>query len=214
MGAARIEADGSSTIEISAPFAVRRGPAVRRRVHDGPAPSPFAPGRPVDQLYSFDSAELIGAPERPSGSGHRELTAALDHAAAHDVLTVVAAGNQGRLGSSVLTRHHWTIPVVAYDTRNRPMDLSDLGSSIGTHGLGAPGRAVVHLNPGERPLALAGTSVAVPFVTGTLALLLSCFPRATPSEVRAAALHGVRRSVVPPLLNAWTAYERLRRAST
>ncbi|MFI9786297.1 S8 family serine peptidase [Kitasatospora sp. NPDC051984] len=115
---------------------------------------------------------LSVAPERPSGSGHRELTAALDHAAAHDVLTVVAAGNQGRLGSSVLIRHPWTIPVVAYDTRNRPMDLSNLGSSIGTRGLGAPGRAVVHLNPGERPLALAGTSVAVPFVTGTLALLL------------------------------------------
>ncbi|KIQ66730.1 hypothetical protein TR51_04410 [Kitasatospora griseola] len=158
---------------------------------------------------------LSVAPERPSSSGHRELTAALDHAAARGVLTVVAAGNQGRLGSSVLTRHPWTIPVVGYDSLRRPMDLSNLGGSIGTRGVGAPGRAVVHLNPAERPLVLSGTSVAVPFVTGTLALLLSCFPRATPAEVRAAVLRGAarpsaRRSVVPPLLDARAAYEHLR----
>ncbi|AUG75843.1 hypothetical protein CFP65_0922 [Kitasatospora sp. MMS16-BH015] len=158
---------------------------------------------------------LSVAPERPSSSGHRELTAALDHAAARGVLTVVAAGNQGRLGGSALTRHPWTIPVVGYDDRRRPMGLSNLGGSIGTRGLGAPGRAVVELDPGERPMVLSGTSVAVPYVVGTLALLLSCFPRATPAEVRAAVLHGTarasaRRSVVPPLLDAWSAYERLR----
>ncbi|MFF2542542.1 S8 family serine peptidase [Kitasatospora sp. NPDC058063] len=158
---------------------------------------------------------LSVAPARPSGGGHRELTAALDHAAARGVLTVVAAGNQGRLGGSVLTRHPWTIPVVGYDGPGRPMGLSNLGGSIGARGVGAPGQAVVHLNPGERPLVLSGTSVAVPFVTGTLALLLSCFPRAAPAEVRAAVLRGAtrtsaRRSVVPPLLDAWAAYEILR----
>ncbi|MFG2918065.1 S8 family serine peptidase [Kitasatospora sp. NPDC048298] len=158
---------------------------------------------------------LSVAPERPSGNGHRELTAALDHAAARGALTVVAAGNQGRLGSSVLTRHPWTIPVVGYDGRRHPMDLSNLGGSIGARGVGAPGQAVVQLNPDERPLVLSGTSVAVPFVAGTLALLLSCFPRAAPAEVRAAVLRSaartsVRRSVVPPLLDAWAAHESLR----
>lgn len=158
---------------------------------------------------------LSVAPERPSSSGHRELTAALDHAAARGVLTVVAAGNQGRLGSSVLTRHPWTIPVVGYDGRRHPMGLCNLGGSIGARGVGAPGQALVQLNPGERPLVLSGTSVAVPFVAGTLALLLSCFPRAAPAEVRAAVLRGtahtaVRRSVVPPLLDAWAAYGILR----
>ncbi|MFI6151494.1 S8 family serine peptidase [Kitasatospora sp. NPDC051170] len=75
---------------------------------------------------------------------------------------------------------------------------------------------MVQLNPAERPLLLTGTSVAVPFVTGTLALLLSCFPRVSPAEIRSAVLHGSaratgRRSVVPPLLNAWAAYENLDR---
>jgi len=186
------------------------------------APAPLA--APVEELaaavvQAVDAGarvlNLSVAPERPSGNGHRGLTAALDHAAAHGVLTVVAAGNQGRLGGSALTRHPWTIPVVGYDDRRRPMGLSNLGGSIGTRGVGGPGRAAVRLGPGERPLVLSGTSVAVPFVAGTLALLLSCFPRAAPAEVRAAVLgttgSAVRRSVVPPLLDARAAYEFLRR---
>ena len=66
------------------------------------------------------------------------------------------------------------------------------------------------------PLTLGGTSVAVPFVTGAIALLLSEFPSVTPAEIRL-AITGVstvrRASVVPPLLDAAAAYRALRRAS-
>ena len=48
---------------------------------------------------------------------------------------VAAAGNQGTLGSSAITRHPWVIPVVACDLRGRPMNESNLGSSIGRRGL-------------------------------------------------------------------------------
>ncbi|MCX5211455.1 S8 family serine peptidase [Kitasatospora sp. NBC_00240] len=151
---------------------------------------------------------LSAAPERPSSAGNRELEGALDHAAAHGVITVVAAGNQGALGSSAIVRHPWAVPVVAYDRRGRPMDLSNLGGSIGGRGVGAPGEAVASLGPGGRPLVLTGTSAAAPFVAGTVALLLSEFPGATPAAVRAAVLasgRGPRRSVVPPLLDAGAA---------
>ncbi|MFB7614067.1 S8 family serine peptidase [Kitasatospora sp. NPDC056181] len=158
---------------------------------------------------------LSVGPDRPVGTAHRELEWALDHAANRGVITVVAAGNQGAVGTSVLTRHPWTIPVIAYDRRGRPMDLSNLGGSIGGRGIGAPGEAVTGLGPGDRPFALTGTSAAVPFVVGTVALLLSEFPAASPAEVRAAVLRtgsGRRRTVVPPLLDAWAAYTELLRA--
>ncbi|GGV08277.1 hypothetical protein GCM10010495_21010 [Kitasatospora herbaricolor] len=159
---------------------------------------------------------LSVAPAQPSGSGHRALEEALDHAAGRGVITVVAAGNQGAVGTSVLTRHPWTIPVVAYDARGRPMGLSNLSGAIGTRGVGAPGERVMSLGAGARPLVLTGTSAATPFVTGTVALLLSEFPDASAAEVRAAvvgsgraALGGSRRTVVPPLLDAWGARSAL-----
>ena len=54
-------------------------------------------------------------------------------------------------------------------------------------------------------MTLGGTSVAVPFVTGAIALLLSEFPSASASDVRLAvsrASAARRASVVPPLLDA------------
>ncbi|GAA2145981.1 hypothetical protein GCM10009760_35250 [Kitasatospora kazusensis] len=155
---------------------------------------------------------LSVAPEQPSSARRRELESALDYAAHRGVITVVAAGNQGRLGSSALTRHPWVLPVVAYDRRGRLMDLSNLGGSIGGRGVGGPGEAVTGLGVGGGPVTLTGTSVAVPFVVGTVALLLSEFPGAPAGEVRAAVAGtsgGARRAVVPPLLDARAAYGTL-----
>ena len=45
-----------------------------------------------------------------------------------------------------------------------------LGSSIGRRGLSAPGDAITSLSAAGPPLTLGGTSVAAPFVTGTIAL--------------------------------------------
>src|SRR5262249_53545004 len=115
--------------------------------------------------------------------------------------------------SSVITRHPWVIPVVAYDLQGRPMDQSNLGHSIGRRGLGAPGNAITSLGAQGPPLTFAGTSAATPFVTGTIALLWSEFPAATAAEVRGAVTHASasrRPTVVPPLLDAWSAYHMLK----
>ena len=40
----------------------------------------------------------------------------MNHAAHRGVITVAAAGNQGTVGSSAITRHPWVIPVAACDT--------------------------------------------------------------------------------------------------
>jgi subtilisin family serine protease len=140
----------------------------------------------------------------------RVLAEALDRAAQRGVLVVAAAGNEGSLGSSVITRHPWVIPVAACDRRGRPMNSSNFGSSIGIRGLTAPGEAITSLSTEGEPLTLGGTSVAVPFVTGTIALLWSEFPSAMAARVKLAVTRGSRRaSVIPPLLDAQSAFGRL-----
>jgi subtilisin family serine protease len=151
---------------------------------------------------------------RPSSKSERTLEEVLDHAARRGAIVVAAAGNQGALGSTAITRHPWVIPVAAYDLQGRPMGQSNLGSSIGRRGVGAPGHRITSLGTEGKPLTLGGTSAAAPFVTGTVALLWSEFPAASATDVK----FGITRSrtlrrntVVPPLLNAWAAYQTMRR---
>ena len=131
------------------------------------------------------------------------LDQALDICARREVLVVAAAGNQGIVGSSPITRHPWVIPVVACDLAGTPLGYSNLGNSIGRFGLRAPGTGVTSLVAGPggdgsaQPISLpSGTSVAVPFVTGAAALLRSHFPRATSAEVKL-ALTGAARDIRP-----------------
>lgn len=157
------------------------------------------------------SAGLMQSPSK----GQRHLEEALDYAASHRVLSVAAAGNQGMLGSTVITRHPGIIPVAACDLRGYPLHFSNLGSSIGKRGLSAPAEAIVSLGPEGKLHTWGGTSAAAPFVTGTIALLWSEFPRATSAEVRHAVTQAPsprRVTIVPPLLDARGAYQALLRA--
>ena len=180
----------------------------------------------MDQMPSATPEELAGAIldcinagarvlnlsvalSQPSGRSERRLEEALDYAAGRGVIPVAAAGNQGTLGSSVITRHPWVIPVVAYDSHRRLLSYSNLGRSIGKRGLGAPGANITSLGLGNNLVSLSGTSVAVPFVTGTIGLLWSEFPAASAAQVKLALIRGQahRRTIVPPLLDAWQAYK-------
>lgn len=150
---------------------------------------------------------------QPLTKNNRLLEEALDYAAMHNVVVVAAAGNQGIIGSSIITHHRSVIPVVACDSGGRPFNQSNIGYSIGLQGLSAPGDTTLSLGPEEsKPLTFRGTSVAAPFVTGTIALLFSIFPAATVTEVKFAVTQvwGSRRTtVVPPVLDAWAAYQTM-----
>jgi subtilisin family serine protease len=149
---------------------------------------------------------------QPSVCGERVLAEALDYAAQRGVLVVAAAGNQGTLGSSVITRHSWVIPVVACDLHGRPSRYSNLGSSSGRRGLSAPGEAITSLATEGKSRLLGGTSVAAPFVTGTIALLWSEFPIASAAQIKLAVTRTAtarRTTVVPPILDAWGAYQAM-----
>ena len=158
---------------------------------------------------------LSAALVQPSLRGERQLQQALDHAAQRGVLVVAAAGNQGTVGSSILTRHPWVIPVAACDLQGRPTAESNLGSSIGRWGLAAPGQNITSLGTNGKPQAFGGTSAAAPFVTGAIALLWSEFPSASAARIKLAVTQAGRRSrrtIAPPLLDAWAAYEAMTRS--
>lgn len=140
-----------------------------------------------------------------------ELTSALDRAASRGVLVVAAAGNQGAIAGSALTRHPWVLPVVACDHKGLPLPHATLGFGIGRRGLTAPGSGITSLALGGRTATASGSSVAAPFVTGALALLLSLLPGAEPIRVRAALCFATRprKTIIPPLLDAWAAYASL-----
>ena len=155
---------------------------------------------------------LSAALVHPSTKGERELEQALDYAAQRGVITVAAAGNQGTVGSSAITRHPWVIPVAACDAQGRPLKESNLGSSIGRHGLSAPGEHVASLGTNGKPQTVGGTSAAAPFVSGAIALLWSQFPGATAARIKLAVTQaGIsrRRIIAPPVLDAWAAYRAM-----
>jgi subtilisin family serine protease len=155
---------------------------------------------------------LSAAVAHPSATGDHRLQEVLDYVATEGVLVVVAAGNQGTVGSSALTRHPWVIPVIAADSRGWPIGYSNLGNSIGRRGLSAPGQGVTSLAVNGQLATFSGTSAAAPFVTGAIALLFSMFPGINAARLKTAITNGTRRTTVaPPLLDAWAAYQALLR---
>jgi subtilisin family serine protease len=151
----------------------------------------------------------------PSPRGERALGHALDHATNHGVIVVAAAGNQGTIGSTAITRHPGVIPVTACDHHRRPLNESNFGNSIGRRGLSAPGDGITSLGTDSKAVPSGGTSVAAPFVTGALALVWSEFPDASAGQLRVAVTqaHAQRRpTVVPALLNAWAIHNAMTRS--
>jgi subtilisin family serine protease len=154
------------------------------------------------------SAGLVG----PSPGRLASLERALDDAARRGVIVVTATGNSGSMAGSTLSNHAWVVPVVACDRHGKPADFSNLGRVIARTGLSAPGVAVTSLGSTGGLRTLTGTSAAVPFVAGAVALLWSEFPAATAGAIRFAVTNADRprrRSAVPPLLDAWAAYRTL-----
>ena len=160
-----------------------------------------------------EGAKLINlslALANPNSKVERELEDVLNYAANRGVIIVAAAGNQGLVGSIAITRHPWVIPVIACNRLGNPMQLSNLSNSIGRKGFSAPGENITSIGTNNQLVSFSGTSVAVPFVTGTIALLWSLFPKLTASEIKYAIhINNNRRHLIPPLINPITALEYL-----
>jgi hypothetical protein len=148
--------------------------------------------------------------------GKNELQASLDYSVKKGTIVVAAAGNQGSIGSSVLTSHPWVVSVAACDFNGKPMDQSNFGFSMSKWGLMAPSENIQSLKSDGGYTTMSGTSVAAPFVTGVTGLLWSLFPEASPDLIRSALVQNGRRrrSLIPPLLDAWGSYQFLLNSSS
>jgi subtilisin family serine protease len=144
---------------------------------------------------------------------YSELKDAYDYAMRNGVIIVAAAGNQGNIGGylSILS-HQWVIPVAGCDEQGRLDPMSNFGPSIGRRGVMAPGVNITSTSPNGRYTQMSGTSFAVPFVTGAIALLWSIFPKATAEIIHALrySLYIRSRVLIPPLLNAEAAWRLLK----
>jgi subtilisin family serine protease len=165
----------------------------------------------VDTVKAGARVINLSAALQSSARGWKALEQALDFAGARGAITVAAAGNQASVGGSAITSHPWVIPVVGCDLHGRPTLESNLGNSIGKRGLAAPGENITSLGTDGEAKTFGGTSAAAPFVTGAIALLWSEFPGARAPQIRLALMPKSRRprTIVPPLLDAWAAYQSL-----
>lgn len=141
------------------------------------------------------------------------LHAALARAAAKSIHTVIAAGNDGALGSSSILSAPGVIPVAMAGEDGLPHRQSSLSATLGSRGLRAPGVNIPGAGPGNGYRTATGSSYAASFVTASFALLAGAFPHVRRETIAASLLRsgiaGVR-SIVPPLLNADAAYRALR----
>lgn len=147
----------------------------------------------------------------PVTQEHPELSQACDDAFQKGVLLVGASGNQGHVGRGMLFEHPWVIPVTACDQHGHMLETSNIGTTTGRQGLMAPGVDVLSTASQGGHTQMSGTSVAAPFVTGTIALLWSLNPGKSAGEIRRAILRPdmPRRSIVPPLLNGEASLQAL-----
>jgi subtilisin family serine protease len=168
-------------------------------------------------LTFYEKAVTLNMPHQklipqPSPKGQDKLEKALNYAADHGAIIVAAAGNQATFGSSAITRHPWVISVVSCDGNDLPKDESNLSNSIGRRGLRAPGQNITCLGTNAKLRTFNGTSVAAPFVTGTIVLLWSEFPDAHAADVSLAITRcgqQPRDTLIPALLDASAAYQVL-----
>jgi subtilisin family serine protease len=148
------------------------------------------------------SASLV----QPSAKGEGALRSALDYAAQRAVIVVAAAGNQGLVGSSVITRHPWVIPVAGCDLKGRPISQSNLGNSIGMRGVLSPGDNVTSLGSGGELVTFSGTSVAAPLCNWNR----GSAPVRVPNCVRdRAVVGGARDAKAEPHCDCTTSARRL-----
>jgi subtilisin family serine protease len=138
---------------------------------------------------------------------YTKLQEAYDYARKKGAIIVAAAGNHGNIGGLSLIENDWVIPVAACDENGQLSSMSNIAHSITSRGMMAPGINITSAFPDKqnRYAKLSGTSFAVPFVTGAIALLWSAFPYLSAAQLiyllRYSYFSKKKRSIIPRLLD-------------
>jgi len=120
-----------------------------------------------------------------SSRASRRIGEAVEAANRAGVFLITAAGNEGRPDSiNFPARRRETIAVAATNRSGQATSFSSRGPQVD---IAAPGEDILSTWPGGRYARLSGTSMATPFVSGVVALLLAAERRP-----RAPALRDVK----------------------
>ena len=139
------------------------------------------------------------------GRSSASMNAAVKQLTDAGVIVVASAGNSYRADacSQSPASAPESITVASTDKRDQLSSFSNIGSCVD---ILAPGSDIVSAGIASNVAesTLSGTSMATPYVTGTVALILEKYPTATPAQVRTYMMNGAARVVVgnsvPPLL--------------
>ncbi len=119
------------------------------------------------------------------GGFSSEVQSAVQYAAQHNVVVVMAAGNsaESQPSSPASLANQWGIAVGAVDRNNHIASFSNQAGIPALNYVVAPGVNVLSTTPNNTYQSLNGTSMATPHVAGVVALMLSANHNLTPTEV-------------------------------
>jgi len=124
--------------------------------------------------YAVDNgADIINMSVYANGKPPSYFEQAVRRAAAHGVVVVGIAGNDGKSEVSYPAKYPSILAVSAIDQNQRLASFSNHGLEVE---ITAPGAKITALFPGGIAGTSSGTSFAVPHVCGVLALILSAHP--------------------------------------
>lgn len=162
---------------------------------------PNATGRVSDALAAIDYAVARGARVINASWGgslcSQVLKDRINRLASENVAFVTSAGNNG----ADIDRSHeypasYNLPMQITVGATNYFNLVAIFSNYGdqrTH-LFAPGDEIISTYPGGLMAVMSGTSMAAPFVSGALALMISYKPQASIAELREALLNSTEYS--------------------
>ncbi len=171
-------------------------------------------GTTSDAIRALDYAVRMGARVSSNSWGgggfSRALFDAISAVSASRHIFVAAAGNDGT--NNDVTPHYPSgfdlnniVSVAATGENDQLASFSNFGST--SVDLGAPGVSILSTLPGNRYRNLSGTSMAAPFVSGVVSLILARNDSLAVADVKAAILDNV--DAVPALQGITTSGGRL-----
>ena len=154
-------ADLTNTVEI-----LRKAPSARTPDDEAELPSY------VDSNFQITQKTVPVNMSLGSSIGSEFAFEVLTHALMHDVLPVIAMGNEGRYTAAYPAAFPGVLAVGATNAKDKKARFSNSGAWIS---VAAPGESIISCGHKDSNsyVSLSGTSMATPFVTGLISYLLS-----------------------------------------